>query len=209
MLFSACRCESNTQDLDNDERLHEVLRLPDVPRKGRGYAAPAAYVSGDAAYMPLILPGLMHGEGAAGYPSGVVGLTKEITDWDGTKQYNWLPYALSTSNVTNVAQVTSSRSSFSKLNGMITWHFGFTFQATVAGTRIEIVPPYPVPAVYSSLSGLDPYLSLWVDNGYGFMPTYGGFSNDGNLYIAAPAANGGWLTSGDSNQVFLMVQYHQ
>ncbi len=208
--FFGCGWENNTCDIDNANPYTQIYAGTPFASKTTGSAQPGVSIGSDPSNMPLILPGLMHGEGLSGYPSGIIGITKEIADWDGTKQYNWLPYALSTSNVTNVTALTSSRSSFSKMNGMVAWHFAFAFQASASGGRIEVVPPVAVPSFYNSLSGFDPYLGLWVNNGYGFTPTYGGFdSATGNLYVAAPSDHGGWLTSGSSNQVFVMVHYHQ
>lgn len=147
-----------------------------------------------------------YGEGIPGYPSGWVGLKKELADLN--KQ--WQTQTLTTGQVTNAASLAlTTQSHFRQLANMASWHAVVQFTATAGGTNMVVSPPIaPNSALYCSTVTTNAFYSFFVEDGTGTRKAVeAGWTTAGTLYVHAPS--GGWNTSaGNNNIIFVAIEYH-
>jgi hypothetical protein len=203
-VFISCFMEACTRDLDNSNSYsHVVGGVWSAAKFGGGAVAPHTMIGvSDASVAPVIIPGMQYGEGLSGYPSAYWGMTKEIADTGKL----WQTYALSTSNITNTTTVANASSYYRQLANVVDWHFTLQFNATGAGTQLNITPPVTPASLYTGLNSKNPFYTFWVNDGTGTNKNVEvGWTNTGKLYVNSPGA---WNTAGNNNSIAIQVSYH-
>lgn len=203
--FFGCVMEANTLDLNNTSTTMQIYGgVWNASKFAAGNVSPTVILTGDPSVFPLILPGMINGQGISGFPSGYWAMSEEIAD----SGKNWQSYSVTTSNSTNVTSYANLTSNYRQLSNMVEWALSCQFDAAAAGTIVTITPPVtPNSAQYTGLFTDAPFYSLYVSNGAGTVPTAAGWTSGGKFYIAVPAA-GNWSTSGNNNAMTFQVSYH-
>lgn len=192
--------ESNTRDLNN---LNPRTRIRGGFINATKWAGVAPqYVSeSEPSFAPLITPWMEYGEGVAGYPSGYVGLKKDLADVG----YPWTTDSYAIGDFTNVATLVSVTSKSHCNSHEAHQVIKFVFVASVAGTEIVLKSAIPHDSMYDATLSRMPLYATYVWNGATSLITEVGFvDGQTKFYVVAPA--GGWSTSGN-NVVTLNVHW--
>lgn len=132
-----------------------------------------------------------------------VAFLDEATD----KGFRWVDYDITTSNTSNIASISNSRSKFMRLGGMVDWHFRIVFQATSATTTITIDVPedYDDDLYRTSFTELRIPVFTQGLTGESFVTCRFGTSA-GQIKISVPT--GDWDIAGSNNQIHGVLRYH-
>lgn len=167
----------------------------------------------DATVFPNIYAGTIEygsqlPSGIGTYEYGSVRNNKEFFD----KGYKYKSFALTTSNIGNVASISESKSHYTKLANMVDWSFRFQFKATAGNSVITI--PLPLTAelqAYATYNTMPPFVFL-VRVTYGANEAVGfaevNFEAPAGTYLKVRLPAGAtWALSGNDNMIHGQIRY--
>jgi hypothetical protein len=218
--FFGCMMEGCGRDLDNANAYSEFFGCGMTGSKLLLTATPLVMAGGsDASVLPQVNSAYTHQNNGylAGVDQGVMwlntpnGLALPTTAYAYDQGLKWQNYALTTSNMTNVASITEMKSKFMRFGGLVRWHFRVRFQTTDATANVVITPPRTPSTHYTSFSSVQPVFIPFIWCGaLGQIGTgWARFEAAGTITFYAPkvgttAVN--W-NAGTASEIHLMLEY--